>query len=629
MLLSVLILIGAILVPSEYQWLYSTHIILVCLYLIGTHRFWLLFLTFLSLISWQLSETNGVPAFSLLKSQALFFSPQSKRLYSEGDVGWQMAGAKSLSVRLKDAHGVRYFYQDVQFEPFSSRPERALRVTLKEVVAPAKNESWMSRRLYTERQLALLDVTSDERLIPTEHRAPTLRRTINERLQGVFAHYPSWRFSKALLLGDNKDWDERDKWMVRALGLAHLFVVSGLHTGFVFVFGRILSRVCWRLAPNRWVLSGVNCWLVDAVIIIPILIFYAYLTGWGAPVVRAAIMLSLYLVSKVLFTQPSPYKVVMFALWGILLFDPRAVLQPGLWLSFSLVSCLIAFSQSTQHWTRIFLLQCMLSTASMVLIWGWQASVSVVSVPLNLFMVPLAAFLWFPLGVMASVEGLFNQTSYLYGVIDFGLLHILRGLEALAFQLPMLDFDTFLNAFSKSLLLLLVVFWIWQWPLRRGWLCLLLIWCVLLIPRDKLSGVQYQVVNRAGELAFEKESEIRLSSRWHREDVAQRLLILFDEQSQWNSLALLLAANDEELEPAVLLKEKIDWVLFKKTPSEAMQSRLRGLQIDWLSIEPGEALLFRREKGLVSVRHLTCSFSIFLFKSDTCRRVEKLEFMLN
>ncbi|REG85772.1 ComEC/Rec2 family competence protein [Marinomonas pollencensis] len=636
MLLSVLILIGAILVPSEYQWLYSTHIILVCLYLIGTHRFWLLFLTFLSLISWQLSENVAKPKFSLLNTKTLFFDQPTQALYNKGEQPLLLLKGESVALTLSGSDGESHYFEKVRFDSVALAPKNSVEVGITKVTVANKAGSWLEKKLYRERIPALLEgqvdrnlVRLDKPLIPAQDMAIPLRRFINEQLDAVFSRYESWRFTRALLLGNDDGWDERDKWMVRALGLAHLFVVSGLHTGFVFVFGRIFSRLCWRFSAQSWVLSGLNCWQFDALIIMPMLLFYAYLTDWGAPVVRASIMLSLYLLSRVLMLQVSPYKVVTFALWGMLLLDPRAVLQPGLWLSFSLVCLLIAFTQSSGRWIRVFLLQLMLSTASMVLIWGWQAAVSIISIPLNLFMVPLAAFVWFPMAALASLEGFVLQTDYLYWLLDMGLQWVIRALEAAAFGLPMLSFDRFLHPIAKGLLLFLVVFWIWQWPLRRGWLCFLLIWGVLLVPREKVSQVEYQVVNKGGELAFERAAQIQFTSRWSREDVSKRLLVLFNEQSQWNSLALLLTSNTKELTPRVLLSGEIDWIVMNKIPSLALQARLAGLKINWLSIEPGEALLFRRENGVVEVRHLACSFSIFLFKSDTCRRVEKLEFMLN
>ena len=139
-----------------------------------------------------------------------------------------------------------------------------------------------------------------------------------------------WRFTKALLLGKDDLWSQRDTWIVRTLGLAHLFVVSGLHTGFMFIIGRMLSRMVWQIMPRNILLSGVTRWHCDAVIVIPLLFAYAYVTSWGEPVVRASIMLSVYLCARMLALKVSPYSIITFALWLVLLFDPRAVFEPWL-----------------------------------------------------------------------------------------------------------------------------------------------------------------------------------------------------------------------------------------------------------------------------------------------------------
>lgn len=627
MLLNILILIGAILVPNEYVWLYSTHIILVCLYLICSRRFWMLILTFASIISVYSSEGDSEPILPFYKQQSLAFDPTLHQLYMIADEGLEDLLGRHVLVRSLSLDGHYDDYKNVEIKSLSVISPTAQTVILTRFTPASRQGTWLASHLYAQRQLAQLDIQGLE-MVKADNKS-SVREVIYARLESVFSPYASWRFSKALLLGDNSGWDQRDKWLVRALGLAHLFVVSGLHTGFVFVFGRLISRFFWRFMPNKWVLSGLNCWLLDAMVIIPILFFYAYLTVWGAPVVRAAIMLSLYLLAKVLFIQVSPYKIVMLALLGILLFEPRSILQPGLWLSFSLVCFLIAFGQAAKQWTRVFLLQLMLSTASMVLIWGWQESISMLSVPINLMMIPLAAFVWFPIGILACLEGLILHTAYLYGLLDSGLNWLVIMLESLAFGLPMLPFDDFLNVITKAMLLLLVIFWVWQAPLKRGWVCLFLIWCVLLLPRNSVTSVRYQVVNVANELVLKEGDSIELSSRWSRQYLSQGVIHVFDDVTSLMKPKILLVASNEALSPSALLTSDIDWVLLRKAPSTSLQAMLDGLNIKWLSILPGEALLFRQDKERISVRHLACSFSIFLFKSDTCRRVETLEFMLN
>lgn len=64
--------------------------------------------------------------------------------------------------------------------------------------------------------------------------------------------------------------------------------------------------------------------------------------------------------------------------------------------------------------------QVMLSTASMVLILGWQDAISIVSIAVNLLMIPFAASLWFPIGMMACLESLIFQTEFVYCFLVLG-----------------------------------------------------------------------------------------------------------------------------------------------------------------------------------------------------------------
>lgn len=383
MLLSVLsVLIGAILVPDEYLWLYSTHIPILCLYLIRRHRFFTLFFVLLSFFSVCLQEFSPYASLVPGVGQGAIFCPSQKKLYVDQSSEQSITNRSLVALTLEASNDTRRYYKNIAVENavYDEKSANAQCVSgeIAKLSFPEKYGDWRAQRLYVERQAARVYFNSADKLGMEEASSESFRQVMNDRLDALFGGFNSWRFSKALFLGSNAAWSERDTWYVRVLGLAHLFVVSGLHTGFVFGFGCLLSRVFWRLLPKNVVLSGVvNCWRLDAVLVIPMLFCYAYLTQWGAPVVRAAIMLSVYLLAKATTIRFSPYNVVGFALWLILLIEPRSVLQPGLWLSFSLVYLLIGFSRCRLKWSRLIMMQLMLSTASAILILGWQSDISV------------------------------------------------------------------------------------------------------------------------------------------------------------------------------------------------------------------------------------------------------------
>jgi competence protein ComEC len=247
---------------------------------------------------------------------------------------------------------------------YEAQSDSSYRGEIASILLPDKNGPWWQRQLYVKRQAAQYTIRfTDEDLHHIDQIHFSLRDQLFTTLDEMFSRFNSWRFSKALLLGKNDLWSERDTWVIRTLGLAHLFVVSGLHTGFMFAIGCLISRAVWWLLPSQVMLSGLTRWQCDAIIIMPLLLTYAYITNWGEPVVRASIMLSVYLCARMLAIKASPNGIITLALWLVLLFNPRAVLSPGLWLSFSMVYLLIGYCQASTKLTRLLMVQVMLSTA--------------------------------------------------------------------------------------------------------------------------------------------------------------------------------------------------------------------------------------------------------------------------
>lgn len=101
-------------------------------------------------------------------------------------------------------------------------------------------------------------------------------------------------------------------------GSFHLLVVSGLHLAIVagFVFGFA-----------RWLRLG-RVWASLATILIAAC--YAALTGFGQPVLRSLLMVSLYLLSRLFFREKSPLNALGFAAICLFVIEPHAMLEAGL-----------------------------------------------------------------------------------------------------------------------------------------------------------------------------------------------------------------------------------------------------------------------------------------------------------
>ncbi len=126
-----------------------------------------------------------------------------------------------------------------------------------------------------------------------------------------------------MLLGDKTALPEDAKNHFQRSGLYHLLAVSGLHVGYLFALLLLLiSPISLSLRLRR-------------LILFVILWGYVFLTGANPPTVRAALMISLLLLSFEVHRIPRPWNVWGAAALIILLVMPQQLFMPGFQLSFS------------------------------------------------------------------------------------------------------------------------------------------------------------------------------------------------------------------------------------------------------------------------------------------------------
>jgi competence protein ComEC len=153
----------------------------------------------------------------------------------------------------------------------------------------------------------------------------TLRGAIVRRLETRLAT-DQVALARALLLGDAHLLDTGLRERFNDAGLAHLLAVSGLHTGFILLIALVLARLV-GLGPR----AGVAVGLV-------VLVFYAALTGFRPPVVRAATMGAFVLAGFALGRVSTTPAALATAAFVTLLYDPRNLLRVDWQLSYVCVA---------------------------------------------------------------------------------------------------------------------------------------------------------------------------------------------------------------------------------------------------------------------------------------------------
>lgn len=173
---------------------------------------------------------------------------------------------------------------------------------------------------------------SEERSI--RHFPAILRKTIANQLEICFSKETS-AFVKALLLGDRSGIDYETSTAFKVSGISHIIAVSGLHVS-------ILYAVIFLIAGRKR--------LITMIIGIPILIFFAALTGFTPSVTRACVMQILFIIADCILKEYDPPTALSVSVLLMLVVNPIAVSSVSLQLSVGCMAGIILFYPSIQKW---------------------------------------------------------------------------------------------------------------------------------------------------------------------------------------------------------------------------------------------------------------------------------------
>jgi competence protein ComEC len=274
-----------------------------------------------------------------------------------------------------------------------------------------------------------------------------------------------------LAIGERQWITPPQKTVFKRTGTTHLIAISGLHIGLVAWLTLEITQRLWRYigrttlwlpAPRFaaiWSLLAASC--------------YALLAGFTVPTQRALIMLVVVISGIFLARRVQPSSILAVSLFGVLLWDPFAVLSLGFWLSFGTVTVIVYVSTNRRDLRNSILLRWGLgswrsqiaASLFMAIIFLTQFGyISLTSLVANSIAIP-----WFSLVIVPLT---------LFGVALVGWLPLIGGG---ALQLA----DYFMSALWVTLEWLANPNWVWYQVIPPWWTLFSAIvgmW-VLLLPR--------------------------------------------------------------------------------------------------------------------------------------------------
>ncbi|TAF45921.1 MAG: ComEC family competence protein [Sphingobacteriales bacterium] len=208
--------------------------------------------------------------------------------------------------------------------------------------------------------------------------------------------------ASTLLLGYRTELEENILNAYFKTGTIHVLSVSGMHVALVVLLLEFLLKF---MNHKRWTQ------LLKAVIMLTLVWFYALIAGMAPSVARAAIMITLYVIAKLIRYRGNTFNIMGIAAFIILLYNPFIVMDVGFQLSFISVAGLIYLQPKIQN---------LYSPENKILqlLWGCIS----ISIAAQLATTPISVFYFhlFPLCfIISNLFILLPATLIMYGGIMF------------------------------------------------------------------------------------------------------------------------------------------------------------------------------------------------------------------
>lgn len=139
-------------------------------------------------------------------------------------------------------------------------------------------------------------------------------------------------FLLAIIAGDDSLMSDNTRLDLRTAGIAHIMAISGMHLAILVWMMSVILIFVRALPGGRHIYLitlGAAAWV------------YALITGMSPSVCRAAVMVSVFLLARLLQRRPSPYNSLCVTVVVWLIINPMWIFSPGFQLSVIAVAAII------------------------------------------------------------------------------------------------------------------------------------------------------------------------------------------------------------------------------------------------------------------------------------------------
>lgn len=372
-------------------------------------------------LHWQMNDAE-IRSVTQIQGEVLSVSPRSEGVSMYVAVNKLDGAAPIISPRIK------LTWEDPVFKVISGQ-KLLLVVSLKPAHGLANEGGFLYQQHLRSKSVVATGYVKSTGVNALVSSSQSLRARLLGRL--LAQEHTNLAWLAALSFGDRSLFSQQQWKLIQSTGVAHLVAISGLHLSTIFA---VVFAVCSALLRGiTGILSIPNCinYRQYAVVVSFVAaIFYAYLADFSIPTVRALFMLGILSLAFVLKRNWSVWRVILYALFAMIVIDPMSIFGVSLWLSLLSVGmvCLVLWRLTDQTSTNsmlkklwiLILLQFSLTFLMAPLIGLLFASVSVVSPLVNLLAIPVVTWLILPLCLIASLLLVINLSAaqWVYSIAD-------------------------------------------------------------------------------------------------------------------------------------------------------------------------------------------------------------------
>lgn len=314
------------------------------------------------------------------------------------------------------------------------------------------------------------------------NRSITLRQKIANRIieYAEKLKLNNVRWMLALSLGERNLLTTQDWTLLQETGTAHLFAISGLHLGIVsLLFYNFTKMLVLPIAylVRRKKLQG-NLIPVALLVTLPFCLFYAHISGFQVPVLRATLAILLLTYLTIFQVYWRLLAIVLNLLLCFLVLFPLSTLSISFWFSFSAVFAIwyyvwrfpLTATAPLQTLKHTLGLQLFLSLTMLPLVAFNFAVVSIISPLVNIIVLPIVSMIMVPLSLLLVLSLMFDThflITQLFTCLDWMFGKLLLFMQALQ-SAPYATMEIADINFAQSglVVLFLVLVFLPCWPNR-------------------------------------------------------------------------------------------------------------------------------------------------------------------